>query len=70
MTYTSAFAKYCHTHYQSKKIVVGRDGRSKGDVVSNLTIHTLRSCGYDVIDIGIVPTPTVQIATEDMQAAG
>lgn len=36
----------------------------------DLAIQTLRLCGMDVIDIGIVPTPTVQIATEDLHAGG
>lgn len=68
--YVSAFARYCILHYQSKTIVVGRDGRLNGDIVAHLVIATLRSAGIDVVDIGIVPTPTVQIATEDLKTCG
>ena len=68
--YVSAFAIYCKSHYPSQQIVIGRDGRKDGDIVMDLAIQTLRLCGMDVIDIGIVPTPTVQIATEDLHAGG
>lgn len=49
---------------------MGRDGRLNGDIVAHLVIATLRSAGIDVVDIGIVPTPTVQIATEDLKTCG
>lgn len=70
--YTSAFAEYCRKNYKRKNysIAVGRDGRSKGDITEGIVINTLRMCGADVISIGIAPTPTVQIATEDLRCAG
>jgi len=68
--FTSAFAKYCRESSRSKKIVVGRDGRLFGKVISDIVISDLTLSGFHVIDIGVVPTPTVQIATEDLKAAG
>jgi len=70
--YTSAFAEYCRKNSKKKKfrIAVGRDGRLNGDITEGIVINTLRMCGADVISIGIAPTPTVQIATEDMKCAG
>ncbi|MFZ1321796.1 MAG: phosphoglucosamine mutase [Ignavibacteria bacterium] len=70
--YTSAFAEYCRKNSKKKKfwIAVGRDGRLNGEITEGIVINTLRMCGADVISIGIAPTPTVQIATEDLKCAG
>ena len=54
----------------SKKIVVGRDGRISGEMVSNLVISTLNGLGLDVIDLGLSTTPTVEIAVTGEKAAG
>lgn len=68
--FTSAFAEYCRKNSKSKKIVVGRDGRLNGEIISNLVVNNLLLSGFEVVYIGIAPTPTVQIATEDLKAAG
>lgn len=68
--YVSAFAEYCRLTSKSKNIIVGRDGRLYGEVVADVVTNTLRLAGFNVTYIGIVPTPTVQIATEDLKAAG
>lgn len=68
--FTSAFAEYCRKNSKSKKIVVGRDGRLNGEIISNLVVNNLLLSGFEVVHIGIAPTPTVQIATEDLKAAG
>lgn len=52
------------------KIVVGRDGRISGEMVSNLVVSTLVSLGINVIDLGLSTTPTVEIATEAEEADG
>ena len=39
-------------------------------MISNSVISILTMFGFQVIDIGIVPTPTVQIATEETKSAG
>jgi phosphomannomutase len=68
--FTSAFIKYCRKNSKSRKIVVGLDGRLHGNLISNIVLSTISMSGYTAVDIGIVPTPTVQIATEDLKAAG
>ncbi|MBL7128475.1 MAG: phosphoglucosamine mutase [Ignavibacteria bacterium] len=68
--FTSAFAEYCRERFKSKKVVVGRDGRLHGDMISNLVINNLLLSGFEVVDIGVAPTPTIQIATEELKAAG
>ncbi len=44
------------------EIVVGRDGRHSGPMLSSALIEGIRSTGIDVIDIGQVPTPLVYFA--------
>ena len=68
--FVSAFAEYCRKNSKSKKIVVGRDGRLNGEIISNLVVNNLLLSGFEVVYIGVAPTPTVQIATEDLKAAG
>ena len=45
----------------NKKVVVGRDGRISGKMVSELAIQTLIALGIDVIDLGLSTTPTVEV---------
>ena len=52
------------------KIVIGRDGRSTGKMVSNLVTSTLQGLGIDVIDLGMASTPTVEIAVKGLSAGG
>src|SRR5579863_2236476 len=51
-------------------IVVGRDSRVSGPMFHRATIAGLQSVGCDVIDVGVVPTPTIQLAVEFHHAAG
>jgi phosphomannomutase len=52
------------------QIVVGRDSRVSGPMFQPVVHAALQSVGCDVIDIGMVPTPTVQLAVEHHHAAG
>ncbi len=45
-------------------VVLGRDARTSGAMFAHAAIAGLMSVGCDVIDLGIVPTPTVQLAVE------
>ncbi|MGB0389957.1 MAG: phosphoglucosamine mutase [Salibacteraceae bacterium] len=44
------------------KIVIGRDARISGPIVSQLVTTSLQSLGIDVIDLGLTTTPTVEVA--------
>jgi len=68
--YTAAFAAWLKTQGENKKIIIGRDGRMSGELVSDLCANTLMAYGFDVIDIGITTTPTVEIAVQYESAAG
>jgi phosphomannomutase len=51
-------------------IVVGRDGRPSGLWMEQVLIGALRACGRTVRQLGMVPTPTVQLMTEHSDAVG
>jgi phosphomannomutase len=51
-------------------VVVGRDARTSGPAFAAAVTSGLTSVGCDVIDIGLVPTPTVQLAVEHHHAGG
>ena len=53
-----------------KNIVIGRDGRISGEMVSQLVVSTLIGMGLDVIDLGLSTTPTVELAVAGEEAAG
>ena len=52
------------------KIVVGRDSRTTGPAMFNAVVSGLLSVGCDVVDLGIVSTPTVLLAVEESDANG
>jgi phosphomannomutase len=69
--FTSAYAKFIFDQdYNSNTIVIGRDARLSGTMVSNIVSGTLIGCGFNVIDIGLSTTPTVEVAVEKESAAG
>ncbi|PYP52550.1 MAG: phosphoglucosamine mutase [Gemmatimonadetes bacterium] len=51
-------------------VVVGRDARTSGPAFAAAVTAGLTSVGCDVIDVGLVPTPTVQLAVEHHHAGG
>jgi phosphomannomutase len=52
------------------RIVLGRDARTSGPMFAQAAMAGLMSVGCDIIDLGLVPTPTVQLAVEHHRAAG
>ncbi len=62
----SAFAKYT----KRGTIVVGRDTRPTGEAITHILEHVLALSGCNVIDLGIVPTPTVELMVKDLKADG
>jgi phosphomannomutase len=49
-------------------IVLGRDARTSGPMFAHAAAAGFMSVGVDVIDLGVVPTPTVQLAVEHHRA--
>ncbi len=52
------------------KVVTGRDARVSGAMVASLVNASLRSVGIDVVDAGLVTTPTVEMAVTGLKAGG
>ena len=69
--FTSAYAKFIlDQNNTSKKIIVGRDARISGKFVSDLVCGTLVGCGFDVIDVGLSTTPTIEVSVQRERASG
>ncbi|MDE6537701.1 MAG: phosphoglucosamine mutase [Muribaculaceae bacterium] len=70
--FTAAYATLIRKTYKgdSNTIVVGRDGRLSGKMVSGLVCGTLISMGFDVINIGYASTPTTELAVTGEKACG
>jgi len=52
------------------RIVIGRDTRPSGEMVAAAASTGVTALGSDVLDVGIVPTPTIQLIVERAHAAG
>jgi len=58
------------TSDQTLRVVIGRDARISGPMVSNLVANTLIGLGIHVVDLGLSTTPTVEIAVPLEKAHG
>lgn len=70
--FTAAYAQYIKNVNGGKtgRIVVGRDARISGKMVSHLVVGTLMAMGFDVINIGLATTPTTELAVTGEGADG
>ncbi|WP_299669102.1 phosphoglucosamine mutase [uncultured Polaribacter sp.] len=58
------------TSSEQVKVVIGRDARISGKMISSLVTNTLVGLGIDVIDLGLSTTPTVEVAVPMENADG
>ena len=68
--FAAAYGSWILQQGGNNKIVIGRDGRISGEMVSNLVVNTLIGLGLDVVDLGLSTTPTVEMAVKFEDAAG
>ena len=69
--FTSSYAKFISKQNNSSNtIIIGRDARISGVMVSNIVAGSLMGCGFDVLDIGLSTTPTVEVAVQLEKSAG
>ncbi|HEY9049669.1 MAG TPA: phosphoglucosamine mutase, partial [Ohtaekwangia sp.] len=68
--FAAAFGTLLKKKNDTTKVVIGRDARISGEMVSALVTATLQGLGIDVIDLGLSTTPTVEIAVPAEKAAG
>jgi phosphoglucosamine mutase len=51
----------------TKKILVGKDTRRSGYMIENAIVSGLTAVGYNVVQIGPMPTPAIAYLTENMR---
>ena len=68
--FAAAFGTWLHQTGRNPKVVVGRDARISGEMISNLVVSTLQSVGVNVINLGLSTTPTVEMAVPMEEASG
>jgi phosphomannomutase len=64
------FAQAFGTYLDSGRILVCRDTRSSGPMVRSAVVAGLLAAGCEVIDLGICPTPSLQLAITWLKADG
>ncbi|WP_435262736.1 phosphoglucosamine mutase [Tenacibaculum sp. nBUS_03] len=71
--FAAAYGTFIKKQNQEKeriKIVIGRDARISGKMITSLVANTLVGLGIDVLDLGLSTTPTVEIAVPIEKADG
>ena len=67
MRLAQAAGVYFKKTARTKRILVGKDTRRSGYMIENAIVSGLTSVGYDVIQIGPMPTPAIAFLTENMR---
>lgn len=72
VNFSSAFGTFIKslTKDEKPKIVIGRDARPSGKIISPVVVNTLLAMGIDVVDLGLSTTPTVEMAVLAEKASG
>jgi len=71
--FASAYGVFIKNRNDKKKkikVVIGRDARISGKMISSLVANTLVGLGIDVVDLGLSTTPTVEVAVPLEEADG
>jgi phosphomannomutase len=68
--FAAAYGSWIKKNQTGNKIIIGRDARPSGEMVSTLVSSTLQGLGLDVVDLGLSTTPTVEMAVPAEKAAG
>ncbi len=69
--FTSSYAAFVRKqNIASNTIIIGRDARISGQMLSNIVSGTLMGCGFDVLDVGLSTTPTIEVAVQLSSSAG
>ncbi|MBQ5725895.1 MAG: phosphoglucosamine mutase [Alistipes sp.] len=70
--FTMAYVRFMQEKHNRKKltIVLGRDARLSGEMVSDIVEGTLMGCGADVINVGLCTTPGTEMAVITHKADG
>ena len=58
---------YFRKHAKSNKILVGKDTRRSGYMIENALVSGFTAVGFNVVQIGPMPTPAIAFITENMR---
>lgn len=64
----AGFGMWIKAQGKKTKVVVGRDGRISGPMVSQIAVQTLLGMGIDIVDLGLSTTPTVEMMVTKLNA--
>jgi phosphomannomutase len=65
-----SFAQAFGTYVGGGRVVVGRDTRASGEMLTHAVACGLLAAGCEVVDTGILPTPTIQMYVSETRAQG
>ncbi|MFQ3332144.1 MAG: phosphomannomutase [Flavobacteriales bacterium] len=69
--FTASYASFIRKQANvSNTIIIGRDARISGEMVNNIVSGTLMGCGFNVLDVGLSTTPTIEVAVQLHKSAG
>ena len=69
--YATAYATWVKNNSDTgPTVIVGRDARISGEMVSHLVIGSLMGMGIHIVDLGLATTPTVEMAVVHHRAQG
>ena len=68
--FSAAYGHWALENSGINRLVIGRDARPSGKMVSQLVCSTLQGLGIDVVDLGLSTTPTVEMAVTMEKAGG
>ena len=64
------FAQAFGTYVGAGRVVVGRDTRSSGPMLEHAVTCGLLAAGCEVMELGVLPTPTIQMYVAETRASG
>lgn len=70
VNFASAFGTWLTLRSRTRKLVIGRDARPSGPMVRDIVVGTFVGLGFEVIDLGLSTTPTVELAVTEFNASG
>ena len=65
-----SFAQAFGTYVRGGRVVLGRDTRKSGEMLTHAVASGLLAAGCEVVEVGILPTPTIQIYVAATHAQG
>lgn len=70
LKFTTAYVRLLQLKTERPKVVIGRDGRMSGEILSQFVCSSLQFMGVDVIQTGLSTTPSVEMAVPYHKADG